>query len=186
MIIDFSNQQYLSIDIEFTFPRTVFNSVVAYILLPSSLSFVGSGIIAQKDGIFLSPSATSYDPITNKIKINPFTFQASKSVITVQCSNVNRPRSAFFLENITIQAFKEVSGVEYLMATIVCCQQELQPRSALDGSLSVNDPQLLKTGVTYTFTFTISQHVSLQTDDMVYIYFPYQYQIPTGTISCTV
>ena len=72
------------------------------------------------------------------------------------------------------------------MATIDCCEQELQPRSALVGSLSVNDPQLVKTGVTYTFQFTISQYVSLQTDDMVYIYFPYQYKIPTGSIFCTV
>ena len=67
MVIDFSDDQYLSIDIEFTFPRKVFDSVVAYIQLPSSLSLVGAGIIAQKDGIFLSPSVSSYDSITNKI-----------------------------------------------------------------------------------------------------------------------
>ena len=134
----------------------------------------------------LSSSVYVYDGVANSIKITPFDEVAYKPVITVQCTGVLRPRAGLLLSDIIISAYKLISGVEYLMASGQCGQQQLLPRQTLQvTSFTADNPYLLSAPVTYSFTITLSPYVSLQTTDLLYVYMPYQFSIPVGTLACT-
>lgn len=66
-----------------------------------------------------------------------------------------------------------------------CCSTILEPRTSLTVSSIITDKPFLQTS-NAAYTFTLSLSYLLTSSDMVYIYFPAQYVLATGSHTCTV
>lgn len=141
----------------------------------------GATCQAYLAGTLLASVSPTYIPSNNTMRINPFTSLIFKPNIELQCTGVTRPRNAFLVANISINSY--YNG--FLVAGISCCSTLLKPRASLDVSSIITDkPYLQTSNCQYFFTFTTT--MSILSTDIIYIYFPYQYALGTGTKPCSI
>jgi hypothetical protein len=97
----------------------------------------------------------------------------------INCTSITRPRTAFLLSNVSITSTYNGSSV----ASISCCSTLLKGRNSLNVVSIVTDKPYLQM-VNAMYTIQVVNSVVLAVGDLVYVYFPKQYSIPIGSITC--
>lgn len=181
MTITYNSDTLLTLRISVIFPARVAAGTTVSFTLPNVLS-LATATCTTYLGIFqLASVIASYSAGTNTMTISPFSSLMFKPNIQFECSNVPRPRSASVLPNITVSS--AYNG--FFVAGTVCCSVVLVSRNSLVVSSIVTDkPYLQMSNAQYVVTLTTT--VDMITTDMMLVYFPLEYSIAVGPISCGV
>lgn len=179
MTVTYNSDTLLTLRISVIFPARVAVGTTVSFTLPNILS-LASATCTTYLGIFpLSSVVPSYSAGTNTMTISPFSSLMFKPNIQFECSNVPRPRSASVLPNITVSS--AYNG--FFVAGTVCCSVVLASRNSLVVSSIVTDkPYLQMSNAQYVVTLTTT--VDMVSTDLVLVYFPLEYTITVGSISC--
>jgi hypothetical protein len=180
--ITYDSDTQISVLVSVIFPARGFASGTNVLFtFPSALPIAGAVCKIYLGSFLLSSVLPTYIPATNSISASPFSSLTFKPNLQLECNGIVRPRAATLMPNITISSSYNGS----LIGSIQCCSTVLEPRSSLNVvSILTDKPYLGAANAQYVFKIITS--VSLLTTDLIYIYFPKQYQLGVGTLPCTV
>lgn len=179
--ISYTSTTLMDIQVSITFPARVAAGTIIMFTFPASVSVSGSSLSVYLAGNLMASVFPTYIAVNNTVRVNAFTSLMFKPAIQLSCVGVARPRSALIMSDIIINSYYNSN----LVSSTTCCQTALNGRSSLQVVSIVTDKPYLQTANSQ-YTITIITSIVLTSTDLIYIYFPKQYSLGTGSKPCTV